>query len=86
MGYREDYPAKLEISDEDMSETQRVLVDAFIRQGEFQTRDALIELLEKDIATYLDEVDGMPNEEWINGVRYSVHIIREAKLNGSGKQ
>lgn len=82
MSYHEDYPERIDIPAEELSELQRLIVEGFIREGEFKTRDALIRILELDIAGYLDEVDYEPNTDWINGVQYAIHIIREAKLDG----
>jgi hypothetical protein len=81
MSYDDGYET-IEISEEDMSEAQKLIVEGFIREGEFKTRAALINMLIKDIDSYLDEVDYEPNLDWVNGVRYAIHIIREAKLNG----
>jgi hypothetical protein len=83
MSYEDGFE-KIEISDEDMSQVQRIIVEGFIREGEFKTRNALIEMLNKDVDDYLKEVDHDPNIDWVNGVRYAAHIIREAKLDGTG--
>lgn len=74
----------VEIEEEALTEAQRIIVEGFIREGEFKARKNLIDFLEKDIKEYLDEVDEMPNEEWVEGVRYAIHIIREAKFSGDG--
>jgi hypothetical protein len=83
MSYEDGFE-KIEISDEDMSQVQRIIVEGFIREGEFKARNALIEMLNKDVDDYLKEVDHDPNIDWVNGVRYAAHIIREAKLDGTG--
>lgn len=74
----------VEISEEDLTEAQRIIIEGFIREGGFQTREKLINFLEADVKEYLDEVDEMPNEEWLDGVRYAIHVIREAKFDGDG--
>lgn len=83
MSYEDGFE-KIEISEEDMSDIQRIVVNGFIKEGEFRTRSALIEMLNKDIEQYLAEVDYEPNMEWVDGVRYAIHLIREANLDGTG--
>lgn len=52
-------------------------IQAVMKEGELRFRDALIGALEKDLKKYLDEVDYEPNMEWVDGVRYVIHLVRE---------
>jgi hypothetical protein len=81
LSYQEDYPERIEIPAEDLSELQRIIITGFIKEGECKTRDALIAMLESDIAKYLDEVDYEPNMDWVDGVRYCIKMIREGNLD-----
>ena len=80
MSYKDEYSETVEFSESDLSEAQRIIIEGFMRDGEFKTRDALIAMLEKDIDDYLYEVDNVPNMEWVEGVRYCIHIIKNARL------
>lgn len=66
----------------DLDEATALAVKVVMKEGELRFRDALIESLQKEIDEYLYEVDGEPNMEWVEGVRYSIHVIREADLDG----
>ena len=79
MAYKDQFDKKIEL---DLDEATELAVRSVMREGELQFRDALIKSLEKDIDNYLSEVDDMPNEDWINGVRYVIHIVREGSLDG----
>lgn len=67
----------------DLSEAQELIVKGFMKEGELRFREIFIELLSKDVENYLNEVDYEPNEEWVNGVNYVIHLLREANLDGS---
>lgn len=62
----------------DLDKATELAVRVVMKEGELRFRDALIAYLEKDINDYLSEVDGEPNMEWIEGVRYVIHVVREA--------
>lgn len=79
MAYKDQFDREIEL---DLDEATELAVRLVMKEGELQFRDALIEWLEKDIKEYLAEVDGEPNQEWIDGVRYTIHIIREGNLDG----
>lgn len=79
MAYKDQFDREIEL---DLDEATELAVRSVMREGELQFRDALIEWLEKDIKEYLAEVDGEPNQEWIDGVRYVIHIVREGNLDG----
>lgn len=66
----------------DLDEATKLAVKVVMKEGELQFRDALIQFLEKDIDEYLSEVDGEPNQEWIDGVRYVIHLVREGDFDG----
>lgn len=66
----------------DIDEATELAVKVVMKEGELRFRDALISYLEKDIDEYLYEVDGEPNMEWIDGVRYVIHLIREGDFDG----
>ena len=78
MAYKDQFDREIEL---DLDEATELVVRSVMREGELQFRDALIEWLEKDIKEYLAEVDGEPNQEWIDGVRYVIHIVREGDLD-----
>lgn len=65
----------------DLDEATELAVKVVMKEGELRFRDALIKTLENEIAEYLDEIDYGPNLEWIEGVRYAIHIIKEADLD-----
>lgn len=64
-----------------VNEGQEFIVRMFMKNGELLFRERLVAWLEKDIAEYLSEVDGEPNQEWIDGVRYVIHIVKEGNFD-----
>ena len=66
----------------DADKATELALRVVMKEGELQFRDALIAYLEKDIDEYLYEVDGEPNMEWIDGVRYVIHMVREGDFDG----
>lgn len=70
-----------EIIIENLDEATELALKVVMKEGELQFRDALIAYLEKDIDEYLYEVDGEPNMEWIDGVRYVIKLVREADID-----
>jgi hypothetical protein len=78
MSYVEKFNQEINLELDDATE---LAVKVVMREGELRFRDALIASLQKDIDDYLSEVDGTPNMEWIEGVRYVIHILREANLD-----
>lgn len=67
----------------DLDEATELAVRVVMKEGELRFRDALIETLQSELTKYLDEVDYKPNMEWVEGVRYAIHIIKEADLDES---
>lgn len=80
MSYKDEFPHEVHLSKEDITELQLLILEGATRDGQFKTRELLIEMLEKDVADYLHEIDYEPNMEWVNGVRYAIHIIKKARL------
>lgn len=82
MAYDKDY-SKIEISEEDLTETHRIIIEGFMREGEFRSREALITFLENDVARYLEENESESdiNMDWVDGVRYAIHVLREVHLD-----
>lgn len=76
----EDYTERVEISEADMTEAQRLIIYGLMREGEIVYKQKLSKILETEISTYLDEVDGDPNIEWVDGVRYVLHLIKEMDI------
>lgn len=66
----------------DIDKATELAVKVVMKEGELRFRDTLIQFLEKDVAEYLDEVDGDPNMEWVDGVRYVIQLVREADFDG----
>ena len=69
----------------DVDEATELAVRVVMKEGELRFRDALIDYLEEEISKYLSEVDGEPNIEWIDGVRYVIHMVKEGDFDGSGQ-
>lgn len=67
----------------DLDEATELAVRVVMKEGELRFRDALIETLQSELTKYLDEVDYEPNMEWVEGVRYAIHVIKEADLDES---
>jgi hypothetical protein len=80
VSYKDEFPHEVHLSKEDITELQLLILEGATRDGQFKTRELLIEMLEKDVADYLHEIDYEPNMEWVNGVRYAIHIIKKARL------
>jgi hypothetical protein len=80
MAYSDNFDRSIEL---DVTEAQALVVKLIMREGELRFRDALIETLQNELKTYLAEVDYEPNMEWVEGVRYAIHIIKEADLDES---
>jgi hypothetical protein len=80
VAYSDKFDRSIEL---DVTEAQALVVKLIMREGELRFRDALIETLQSELKTYLAEVDYEPNMEWVEGVRYAIHIIKEADLDES---
>ena len=78
MSYQDGFE-KLEMDEAALSKAQRIIIEGFMREGEFRFREDLIQKLELEVSLYLDEVDHEPNMEWIDGVRYCIHLIKNMK-------
>lgn len=73
--YADKYDRQIELVD--MTDAQELAVRVVMKEGELKFREAAISFFEDDITAYLDEVDGEPNSQWIDGVRYCIKLIRE---------
>lgn len=72
-----DYPERVEIPEELLSEAQKIVISGFMREGEVTYKEELVSILENEVSSYLAEVDNEPNIEWVDGVRYAIHLIKE---------
>lgn len=80
MSYEEDYTERVEIPEEMLSEAQKIIISGFMREGEIVFREAALDSMQKDLDKYLEEVDGPPNDEWINGFTYAMHLIKSMEI------
>ena len=76
MSYKNGYSEDIEIPEEMLTEVQRIIVDGLIRDGEFKTRDAFIEIFENDVK----ESVNFENQSWIDGVNYCIYMLKNAKI------
>lgn len=67
----------------DLDEATELAVKVVMKEGELRFRDSLVKTLQSELTEYLDEVDHEPNMEWVEGVRYAIHIAKEADLDES---
>ncbi len=65
----------------DMDQATELAARVVMKEGELRFREDFIKYLEKDVAEYLDEVDYEPNLEWLNGVRYCIHLLKNIDLD-----
>lgn len=79
MAYEDKFNKNLEI--DILNEAQELIVQMFMKNGELLFRSTIVEFLEKDIHEYLSEVDWEPNQEWIDGVRYVIHLLKEGDFD-----
>lgn len=79
MSYEDGYE-KIELEEDLISEAQRIVIKGFMLEGQFNFREALIQKLEAEVSEYLDEVDYEPNLEWVDGVRYCIHLIKNMSV------
>lgn len=80
MSYEEQYPVSYEVSVDALSEAQKIVVAGLIRQGEFTAREHFMKVFQEEINNYLNEVDGEPNQDWVNGLGYAIQLIKEMKV------
>lgn len=65
----------------DVDEATSLAVKVVMHEGELRFRELFIETLEKDLKQYLDEVEGYPNIEWVDGVRYCIHLLKNIDVS-----
>tara|TARA_B110000503_G_scaffold62879_1_gene99501 strand:+ start:1998 stop:2249 length:252 start_codon:yes stop_codon:yes gene_type:complete len=80
MSYEDNYTESVELDLDQITEAQKIVITTLLRAGELTTRSTIVAALEKDVAEYLDEVDGQPNIPWLDGVRYVIHLIKGMKV------
>jgi hypothetical protein len=73
--YADKYDRQVELID--MTDAQELAVKVVMKEGELRFREAAVSFFQDDIKSYLDEVDGDPNLEWVEGLRYCIKMIRE---------
>jgi hypothetical protein len=73
--YADKYDRHIELVD--ATEAQELAVKVVMKEGELRFREAAVSFFQDDIKSYLDEVDGEPNLEWVEGLRYCIKMIRE---------
>lgn len=78
MTYFDKFTETIELNPED--EAQKLIIKVLMQNGEIQFRESFIQILEKDVANYLEEVDSEPNMEWVEGVRYVIHLLRNLEV------
>ncbi len=78
MSYEEGFE-RLDIDEDLMTEAQKIIIKGFMLEGEFRFRENLINVIQKEISTYLDEVDYEPNMDWVNGLSWCIHLIKNMK-------
>ena len=80
MSYEEQYPVRYEVSVDELGEAQKIVIAGLIRQGEFTAREHFIQIFQEEIKSYLDGVDGEPNEDWVDGLSYAIQLVKEMKV------
>lgn len=75
MAYDDGYQ-KVEVDADALGESYRIIIDGFMREGEFRFREELIEALEDEVK--ISEVENS-NKDWTDGVRYCIHLVKNIK-------
>ena len=78
MSYFDKFSETIDIDPE--NEVQRLVIKVLMQNGEIRFRESFIEVLEKEVAEYLEEVDSEPNMEWVEGVRYVTHLLKNLEV------
>jgi hypothetical protein len=76
MSYKDGYSEDIEIPEEMLTEVQRIIVDGLIRDGEFKTRDAFIEIFENEVKNSM----GVENQSWTDALNYCIFMLKNAKI------
>lgn len=79
MPYSDKFNEKLNL--EILNEGQEFIVRMFMKNGELLFRERLIKQLEEEVSTHLNEAGDEANVEWVDGVNYVIHLIREADFD-----
>ena len=64
-----------------VNEGQEFIVRMFMKNGELLFRERAAEFLQNEVAAYIAEAGVELNQEWIDGVCYALHIIKEADFD-----
>jgi len=71
-----------ELNLEILNEGQEFIVRMFMKNGELLFRERLIKQLEEEVSNHLNEAGDEANVEWVDGVNYVIHLIKEADFDG----
>lgn len=74
MSYDKGYE-KTEIDASLLSEAQRIIIDGFMLEGEFNFREKLIKVLEEEIAKESNDF----STDWSDGISYCIHLVKNLK-------
>jgi hypothetical protein len=80
MAYEDKFNQELRL--DILNEGQEFIVRMFMKNGELLFRERLIKQLEEEVSTHLNEAGDEANVEWVDGVNYVIHLIREADFDG----
>ena len=76
MPYADKFDREIELVD--MTEAQELVVKVIAKEGELKFRDALIDVLEAEVA---GEKTESLNPDWADGVRYCIKLVREGDFH-----
>ena len=76
MSYADKFDREIELVD--MTEAQELVVKVIAKEGELKFRDALIDVLEAEVAGERTE---SLNPDWVDGVRYCIKLVREGDFH-----
>lgn len=78
--YDEGFSKRVEISEDALTEGQRIVVSGLIREGEFSYRAHLIEILKEEIALHEQSENSKDVDlsvDWVDGIRYCIQLVKE---------
>jgi hypothetical protein len=80
MSYKDEFPETFEINESDLSEVNRIIINGFMREGEFRTRDYFIQLFEEEISKHLNSSEE-ENQDWVDGISYCTHLLKNQRIS-----
>jgi hypothetical protein len=80
MSYKDEFPERVEIEEKDLDDVSRIVLQGLIREGEFQTRDAFIEILEKEVDSDFEPTNHY-SRGWVDGINYCIHLLKNLNIN-----